>query len=125
MITRESIIQNYIDGYNAFDIDSMIKDLDADIVFENISNGEVNLSLTGSAAFKEQAEQAKHFFSERKQTILSYVHHEQETAVEIDYYAILAIGFPNGMKKGDELKMKGSSIFKFCGDKICRITDIS
>ncbi len=35
---RESIIQNYIDGYNEFDIEKMVRDLDDEIVFQNIQN---------------------------------------------------------------------------------------
>ncbi|MDB5205022.1 MAG: hypothetical protein JWR72_97, partial [Flavisolibacter sp.] len=31
----------------------------------------------------------------------------------------------NGLKKGDEVKLKGKSIFQFLGDKIIRLTDIS
>ena len=40
---RESIIQNYIDGYNEFDIEKMVRDLDDEIVFQNIQNKEEDL----------------------------------------------------------------------------------
>jgi hypothetical protein len=125
MINREKIIRNYIDGYNEFDIDKMVKDLDERIMFENISNGETNMLLTGLKAFKEQAEQTKNFFSTRTQTIKSYKHHNDETEIEIDYNAILAIDFPNGLKNGDELKLQGKSVFKFWRDRIIKLTDIS
>ncbi|HEX8333984.1 MAG TPA: hypothetical protein VF622_15300 [Segetibacter sp.] len=45
MINREKIIRNYIDGYNEFDVDKMIKDLDEAVTFENISNGQTNMLL--------------------------------------------------------------------------------
>jgi hypothetical protein len=83
------------------------------------------MSLSGLTSFKEQAELAKNYFSLNKQTIKSYLHCNNETEIEIDYYAILAMDFPNGLKKGDELQLKGKSIFKFSGDKIIKLTDIS
>ena len=125
MNKRETIITNYIDGYNQFDVDKMVVDFDEEIVCENISNGETNMSLSGLASFKEQAEQAKQYFSSRKQTIKSFLHRDNETEIEIDYYATAAMDFPNGLKKGDELQLKGRSVFTFFGDKIIKLTDIS
>jgi hypothetical protein len=122
---RETIISNYIDGYNQFDIDKMVQDFKESIIFENISNGEKNMTLKGLKAFKEQAEQAKNYFSTRTQIVKSLKHKANETEIEIDYHAILDIDFPNGLKKGDELKLKGKSVFKFSGDKIIKLTDIS
>ena len=125
MKEREALIKNYIDGYNQFDINKMVSDLDEDIVFENVTNGEMNMSFTGLKAFREQAEQAKYIFSERTQTIKSFVHQNDETEIIIEYRAILAMDLPNGLRKGDELNLRGKSIFKFLGEKIIRLTDIS
>jgi hypothetical protein len=125
MKSREEIINNYIDGYNHFDIDKMVINFANTILFENISNGEINMSLSGLTAFKNQAELAKNYFTTRKQTIISFTHTVDETAIEIDYYAILNMDFPNGLKKGAELKLKGKSIFTFLNNKIIKLTDVS
>lgn len=125
MNDREKIIQNYIDGYNRFDTDKMIADFDDDVIFENIQNGELNMSLAGLKSFREQAEQAKAYFAERRQTILSTKHSGDSSEIEIDYYAVLGMDFPNGLKKGAELKLKGKSVFEFRGDKIIKLTDLS
>ena len=125
MIKREKAIQNYIDGYNQFDIDKMVSDFDEAIIFENIQGGETNMSLAGLPSFKQQAEQAKAYFSSRTQTIASFKHLENETEIEINYFAILGMDFPNGLKKGQELNLTGKSIFEFSGDKISKLTDIS
>ena len=125
MNEREKIIKNYIDGYNQFDCDKMLFDFDENVVFENIQKGELNMSLTGLKALRQQAEQAKSYFTTRTQTIISFKHVGDETEIEIDYYAVLGMDFPNGLKRGDELKLKGKSIFKFLNDKIIKLTDIS
>lgn len=125
MIDREKIIENYIAGYNQFDIDRMMADFDDKIVFENIQNGEVNMTLSGLNEFRNQAEEAKKYFSEREQTITLFSHSENQSEIAIDYRAVLAMDFPNGMQKGQELNLKGKSVFEFLDDKIVRLADIS
>jgi len=44
---REKIIQNYIDGYNEFDVDKMTFNFDDNIIFKNIQNDQVNMTLNG------------------------------------------------------------------------------
>jgi len=122
---REQIIQNYIDAYNRFDIERMMRDFDESIIFENISNDTVNMRLEGLSEFKAQAEIAKNLFSGREQVIRSFNHREDETEIEIDYHAIMNADLPNGLKKGDEINLRGRSVFRFSGDKIVGLTDIS
>lgn len=125
MIDREKIIENYIAGYNQFDIDKMVADFDDKILFENIQNGEVNMTLSGLKEFRNQAEEAKKYFSEREQTITLFTHSENQSEIAINYRAVLSMDFPNGMQKGQELNLKGKSVFEFLDDKIVRLADIS
>ncbi|HYH16073.1 MAG TPA: nuclear transport factor 2 family protein [Flavisolibacter sp.] len=125
MKEREAIIQNYIAGYNEFDIDKMVQDFDDEIVFQNISGGETTLSLLGLNALKVQAQQATQYFSSRTQTIKSFTHKSDDTEIEVDYNATLAIDLPDGLKKGEELHLQGRSIFTFSGNKITKLVDIS
>jgi hypothetical protein len=125
MKQREQIINYYIIAYNNFDVNGMVANMDPSIKFENISNGAVNMTLNGLPAFIEQAEQANAIFISRQQTIKSFKHTANQTEIDIAYRAVLAIDLPNGMKKGDELNLAGKSIFKFLGDKITELTDIS
>lgn len=125
MIDRENLIANYIQGYNQFDIDKMMLDFDETIVFENVQNNEVNMTLAGLEEFRKQAEEAKKYFSKRRQVITAFTHLENVTEIEIDYHAVLGMDFPNGMKTGQELNLKGKSIFEFLNNKIVRLTDVS
>ena len=125
MQVREKLIGNYIEAYNAFDVPGMVRGFAADIVFQNIHNGSVTLTLEGLEAFVQQAELAKGFFAERKQTVLTYTHQADKTEVVIDYHAVLATNLPNGMRQGEEISLRGRSIFEFRDNKIVRLTDIS
>ncbi|PRD57378.1 hypothetical protein C5749_01630 [Sphingobacterium gobiense] len=123
---KEEIIQEYINAYNSKDVNKMIENLSDDVLFENISNHEVTLSIQGKDAFREQAITALSYFSTRKQTILKTRPNGNSVEIDIDYEAIAAMDFPNGIKKGDKVKLKGKSIFEFSQNgKIVKLTDIS
>lgn len=94
-------------------------------IFENYSGEEKTHQISGKPAFESQAKTALSYFSERKQIPLSYEHRKNETEVKIDYWAILAVDFPNGMKKGQEFRLEGKSIFHFGSEKIKGIQDFS
>lgn len=122
---QQEAIENYINAYNHFDIEGMTADLDENIVFKNLSNGEIDLKTEGLAAFKKQANTAKQYFKQRKQTIEKWIFNDKKISIHIDYEAILNIDLPNGLKKGDTLKLKGKSSFEFDQGKIISITDES
>ena len=121
---KEKIV-NYVNSYNSFDIDGMIKDLDENVVFENVTNGKVDLRTEGIDEFKKQAESAKQYFQHRKQIIDSWEFNNSTVEIKINYNAILAIDFPNGLKKGDTLELNGISKFEFENDRIIKIKDKS
>lgn len=121
----KDIIEQYIYAYNAFDVEGMCEHLDADIVFENISNGDINLTTRGIEEFREQVEAATTYFTEREQRITAWDIQDQQVLVEIAYAGILAIELPNGLTAGDTLNLTGQSIFEFQDGKIIHIQDIS
>lgn len=122
---QKQVIEDYIKSYNDFDIGGMTKHLSKDVVFENISNGKVELKTEGIDAFRNQANSATQYFSQRTQTIESIEYIGLNILVNIDYKAILAIDLPNGMKAGDTLELKGTSEFEFENEKIKIIRDKS
>ena len=122
---RKDQIVSYLAAYNAFDVDGMVVNLSSDVVFENISNGAVNLRTEGVEAFRQQATAATAYFSERKQSVESWNLTVNTIVIDIAYRAILATDLPNGMKNGETLLMAGQSEFEFAYGKIIRITDKS
>ena len=122
---QKRAILNYVNAYNEFDVQGMTKDLAAHVVFQNVSNGNVDLRTVGIVEFEKQAEAAKQYFKERKQIIESWEFLDAKVIIGIDYKAVLAIDLPNGFKKGDSLVLKGVSEFEFENGKITGITDKS
>lgn len=123
---QTSIIIHYIDAYNAFKPKDMCADMADDVVFENVHDDNITMSLNAKDAFLEQAMSVLDLFVNRKQTITSILHRNNISEIIIDYEAKLAKDLPNGLKKGDELRLKGKSIFEFSDDgKIVKLVDVS
>lgn len=122
---RQQLVEKYIAAYNAFDIEAMTENLAETIEFKNIANGEVNMHIKGLEAFVQQAEQAMQLFEARQQKIRQIKFNSDSVEIHVDYEAVLAMDLPNGMKKGEQLMLKGASIFSFNNGKIISITDIS
>jgi len=123
---QQAIVESYVRAYNAFDVDGMLLHLHDEVVFRNISNGEINLETRSKIAFSEQAQLAAGYFTERKQTIVNIQFPEDQVVeIAIDYQGVLAVDFPNGMKCGDHIDLKGKSTFRLLGDQIIEIEDVS
>lgn len=119
------LIRNYLDAYNSFDVDGMIKLLDKEVEFRNISKGQIDTETKGIDQFRELAEQSLKIFTQRRQTITQIITHDDRTEIEVDYEGTLATGLPNGLKAGETIKVKGKSIFRMKNNKLIMIEDYS
>lgn len=119
------IIEGYVGAYNRFDIEGMLLNVDPDVIFENVSGGNVDLRTDGIEELRQQAEDSKSAFSRRKQVITGMSFRDEEVEVGIDFCGTLAIDLPGGMRAGQKVELKGKTVFKFKGDKIAAIRDMS
>jgi len=120
-----SIVDHYIDAYNRMDVDAMLEGVHPQIEFKNISAGVVNSSTNGVAELKTLAQQTLSLFSERRQVIESFEVQGSWAVASITFRAVVARDLPNGLKKGQVLKLSGRSEFEFKDGAIFKITDIS
>ncbi|MEO0518768.1 MAG: nuclear transport factor 2 family protein [Cyanobacteria bacterium P01_A01_bin.116] len=122
---QKALIDRYLAAYNSFDIDAMIALVHPEIVFKNVSGGEVNAEAVGTEQFRKMANQSKEMFSSRRQQANNFKSDNGLASVDIVYEAVLATDLPNGMKKGEQLQLTGRSEFTFADGKISSITDFS
>lgn len=107
------------------DVPGMLALLHDVIVFEHVSNTSGTTTTSGKADFEAIARLSVTMFRRRKQTIRSRTLGTRTAAVEIEYEGELAVDWPNGLKAGQLLSLRGVTIFAFSDGKISRISDYS
>jgi hypothetical protein len=122
---HRSMVERYIRAYNEFNLEDMLSFLTKDCVFENISNSGNSVICTGLEEIRKIATQAKAAFRNREQTVRNWIVSDNKIAIEIDYRAELAIDLSDTLKAGQQLVLRGMSVFEFSGNKISRIADYS
>ncbi|MBD3922082.1 nuclear transport factor 2 family protein [Paenibacillus sp. PR3] len=122
---NKRIIERYIEAYNLFDIEGMLRLMHEQVLFRNYSNGVMDTETRGMQQFGELAAKSAKMFSSRCQTITNYSAIADQAEVQIDYEAILATDLPNGLKSGDKIQLKGKSVFEIQEGKILVIEDYS
>ncbi|MBF9238604.1 nuclear transport factor 2 family protein [Hymenobacter sp. BT683] len=122
---QKNLVEAYIEAYNRFDVAGMLASLHDEVVFQNIVDGSANLTTNGKESFRQQAEQALPYFSQREQRVTDWQASNEQVEVVIDYTGVAAIEFPNGLKPGDTLRLQGKSVFRFANGQIISIQDIS
>lgn len=120
-----AIVRNYIDAYNAKDVDGMLKCLAPGVRFQNITSGEVNAETTGTGEFEKLARMGVAAFRERCQTLTNCIAVADYVMIEVDYTAVVATDLPNGWKAGRELRFTGASYFELENGRIAKIVDAS
>ena len=121
----KTLIEEYLNAYNSFDVEAMVELVDPEIEFRNLSGGDVDTSAIGQDEFRELAQQSVFLFSSRKQTATKFEAEGEVVSVDIDFTGTLATDIPDGMRAGDELRVTGRSEFVFRDEKIYRLTDYS
>lgn len=121
----KEIIDEYINAYNKFDEEGLIKNLHKNVKFKNIVNGKVNLQLTGKYAFKSQVEQAVTLFKKREMKIIEQTINDNTVENKIHFSGVFAVDIPDGPKTGETIEFEAKSLFKFKGGKIILIEDIN
>lgn len=124
MRTNTELVREFISAYNKFDIDSMVELLHPDIIFTNISDGEVNVQTSGKHEFEVLARQSANLFTKREQTITSLSEKDHVIVLNIQYSAVLAVDMGE-FKTGDSLNLSGISEYTFKDGLIYSIIDQS
>jgi len=123
--SNQELISDYIQAYNAFDIEAMLATLSSDIQFENIENGQTTVAIQGKEEFRKLADYAASLFSSREQTITSIEWQSDSALLDIAYTATFAVDIPDGPRAGNEIHLNGHSEIYFQDGLISKIIDRS
>ena len=123
MTFNKNRIESYINDYNRKDIDSMLVHFADDVIFESVSNTSGVIKVNNKKELSELAFMSVEYFSERRQSVLSWVIDAEQIAIEINYWCKIAKDLPNGKKAGEEMTLRGASFFTFKEGLITRLVD--
>jgi len=94
-----------------------------DVIFESVSNTSGVIKVNNKKELSELAFMSVEYFSERRQSVLSWVIDAEQIAIEINYWCKIAKDLPNGKKAGEEMTLRGASFFTFKEGLITRLVD--
>ena len=77
----------------------------------------------GKEQIKTLAENSIKLFTSRNVDVKNWIIGDDKAAVEFIYNATIANDLPNGLKAGQQLQVRGMSVYEFQGDKIKRLMD--
>jgi hypothetical protein len=123
MTFNKNRIESYINDYNRKDIDAMLVNFADDVIFESVSNTSGVIKVNNKKELSELAFMSVEYFSERRQSVLSWVIDAEQIAIEINYWCKIAKDLPNGKKAGEEMTLRGASFFTFKEGLITRLVD--
>jgi hypothetical protein len=123
MTFNKNRIESYINDYNRKDIDAMLVHFADDVIFESVSNTSGVIKVNNKKELSELAFMSVEYFSERRQSVLSWVIDAEQIAIEINYWCKIAKDLPNGKKAGEEMTLRGASFFTFKEGFITRLVD--
>jgi hypothetical protein len=102
VILNKNRIESYLNDYNRKDIDAMLVHFADDVIFESVSNTSGVIKANNKKELSELAFMSVEYFSERRQSVLSWVVDAEQIAIEINYWCKIAKDLPNGKKAGWE-----------------------
>jgi ketosteroid isomerase-like protein len=120
---NETLVEDYIRRYNLKDIDGMMTLFSEDVLFESISAATGIMSVQGKENLRQLAQKSAEIFKVRRQTPSNVVLDGNKAAVEVNYWAVLAMDLPDGKKEGEEVQFRGVSFFEIREGLISRLTD--
>ncbi len=122
---KRALIDQYVNAYNAFDIEGMLAPLHDDVEFSSVRRGERNAHVRGQTQFRHLAEHAKRLFSSRQLRVLRYDLDQTPASVDVRFCGVLEFDMPDGPRQGETVEFEGRSEFTFQEGLIRRIIDIS
>lgn len=118
---KRLMIEQYIQAYNAMDVEGMMENLDQTIEFEFQLNGRIEMKITGFREFRDQAEKNIQNFSFRQQKIMGYRMEGNSIFVNIEFKGILSPEV--AQTENQTLELKGNTEFVFFEGKIIQIIE--
>lgn len=119
------LIDRYLAAYNRMDVDAMLATVHREVVFENYTAGRLSVRTLGIEELRRLAENSRHLFSARRQTVTGYHQQDGTAYVQVFFEGTFAVDLPNGVRAGQPVAMPGRSEFRERDGLLVHIADHS
>ncbi len=119
------LVRQYVDRYNANDLDGMLDCCSDDVVFESVQNPGGKLRLTGKAEVRSVLEATTRAFHERRHELVALIIDGNRAAAETVFSGVAADELGDAVKAGEHVSIRGATIFEWREDRLTRICDYS
>jgi ketosteroid isomerase-like protein len=119
------LIDRYLAAYNRMDVDAMLAAMHREVVFENYTAGRLGVRTLGIEELRRLAENSRHLFSARRQTVTGYREHDGVAYAQVFFEGTFAVDLPNGVRAGQAVAMQGRSEFRERDGLLIHIADYS
>lgn len=123
MEAQLSIINQYFDAFNRFDVEGMAELLHQKFRFYLFQDEVLNMEMKGIKEFKSLAEHAQNYLSYREQTVVSTTEVKLGIEVTTVYKATFAVDLPHGQHAGQSTTRESRTIFSIKDDKILEMRE--
>lgn len=122
-MNNRTVVEKYIELYNSKQVEPMLVLFSENAVFESVSNSMGTTRTNSKEELHTLALSSLDFFAERKLTAINWIIDGDNIAIEITYWCRLAQDFPNGLKAGEEMNLRGTSFFTIKNGYITKLVD--
>jgi hypothetical protein len=116
------MVVDFLEAYNAKDIDKMLADVTSDLVFRHYCDAGVLFKADDKATFEAALREEVGAFKQRSQVVKTAMTLLGSTVLTTQFHAVVAKDLSNGWKAGQEITLPGAAEFQFRDDQIANIT---
>lgn len=125
MLTTAELVERYINLNNNNDVEGVLECCADDIMFESVMNPNNSVRLSGKDQVREVLVGTIQAFSQRSHRIASLIVDGDRAAAETIFTGVAAAELGGGVNPGDEVSIRGATIFEARDGKIVRVCDYS
>lgn len=116
------MVVDFLDAYNAKDVEGMLADVTNDVVFRHYCDAGVVFKANDRAGLDAALREDVHSFTHRTHTVKTSMTLLGSTVLTTQFDAVVAKDLSNGWKAGQSITLPGAAEFQFRDDRIANIT---
>ncbi len=125
MTNIADLVERYVTLSNHDDIDGVLACCADNVMFETVMNPRGSMRLQGKDQVREVLAGTMTAFKDRSHRLASIIVQDNRVAAETVFTGTALADLGDGVKSGDQVAIRGSTIFEIENDLIARITDYS